>query len=180
MYLRRTRSWYTRSKTTADADRDQLHVYADASFADQADYKSQSGFLVFLNGMLIDSSSVTQKAVALSTMEAEVNAVTHAARASMYLRYGLAELGITQRPTMLHEDNEAAITYLLGRQVTARNRHMGTKTHYIRERPDVDFHIRHCLTAEQLADLCTKTLPAPQHNLLCQKIFTDPDTTTPE
>ena len=57
-----------------NGERQSLHGYSDANFAnyDMPGYRSHSGWVFFLSGGLLSSSSKLQNTVALSTTECEL------------------------------------------------------------------------------------------------------------
>ena len=68
--------------------------YTDADWAqDTLDRKSTSGYVFLLSGGAISWSSKKQTSVALSTMEAEFVALSHATKDTLWLRTLLTDLG---------------------------------------------------------------------------------------
>ena len=113
-------SWETWPKNT-------LYAYADASFADNPDSSSKSGWIILLNGAPVAWRSKNQSTIAKSSMEAEVYSASDCSTEIQFLRSLLFELEIPQKtPTIIHEDNEACITYGESVSVTDKNKHMVT------------------------------------------------------
>lgn len=81
----------------------ELCGWCDADLArDQDTRRSRSGYMLTFNGGTISWGSRLQKAVALSTAEAEFDALTQAVREAVWTRRILAELGISSvNPTTI-------------------------------------------------------------------------------
>ena len=86
----------------------------------------------------------------------------------MWLRRLLTDLGTPPRdPTPLLEDNRSAMKWATDSASWSRTRHMDVYYHKLREWATAKFvTIEHCPTSAQLADLCTKSLPAHTHRRL--------------
>ena len=104
-----------------------------------------------------------QPTVALSTAEAEYMAACAAAQEAKFLRSILLDFGVDQSPTVIHEDNQPAINIAENRLTSQRTKHIDIKYHFIREAIDDGIiKLQYVSTTEQLADILTKILPAPQ------------------
>ena len=80
-----------------------------------------------------------------------------------FLRNALADFEVAQPPTVINEDNQPAINIAENRLTSQRTKHIDIKYHFIREAiVDGIIKLQYIPTAEQLADLLTKILPAPQ------------------
>jgi hypothetical protein len=65
-------------------------------------------------------------------------------------------------PTTMYEDNQACLKMATNKIVSARNKHLELKMHYVRERVDAgDICLEYISTTLQRADLLTKNLPRP-------------------
>lgn len=171
-YFRKTKHWRTRSHNIDESFRDQLICYAGAGYATQGNHHSQSGYVLLLNGMIIDSGSKAQGLCAQSSMEAEVIASCFGARAAAAARNSLNELGLKQKPTQIHEGAEACINYSKTTRITARNRHFGVKEQCVRlQHQSKLVEIVPVNTSDQLADLLTKSLGPTAHQRLCDALF---------
>jgi hypothetical protein len=91
------------------SDNLKLVGYCDASWANNDDYSSISGFAFQFGTSLVSWSSKKQPIIALSSTEAEFVAVTSAAQEALWFKAVLKELGHFQETVILHEDNEACI-----------------------------------------------------------------------
>ena len=86
-------------------------------------FKDDNGF-IFLFGNLLYSSSRSQKAIALSSAEAEIYAATSACCDGVLLEYCLTFVGGTEKVvTTINMDNSAGRAFLLGSGV-GRIRHI--------------------------------------------------------
>ena len=114
-----------------------LYCWCDASFATCDDKRSQSGycFSLGLNNGMFFSRSFKQTPIALSSMEAEHEAVHEAIREIVWLRSILDELGFKQSlPTTIFEDNKSLITVANNSHqvVSDRTRHFSISSQYVK------------------------------------------------
>ena len=141
-----------------------LEAYVDASWADNKDNRrSRFGYAIYFGNALISWRSKLQKCVCLSTAEAEYVGATEVCKEVMYLRLALSEVGYRQdEPTIVHEDNTACISMVKNKIVSARNKHMELKMHFVREQVERKVvQLKKISTQKQRADLLTKNLPRP-------------------
>ena len=118
-------------------------------------------------------SSRQQRTVALSTAEAEINALTDLGRDIVWFRRLLSDLGMPlSNPTPALEDSKSAIKWTDESASWSKTRHIDTSFHKLREwkRSGV-LTIEYCHTAAQLADQLTKSLPTETHRRLANKIL---------
>ena len=69
-----------------------LEAFSDADWASQDHRHSTSGYIFTIDGGAVSWSSKKQPIIALSTMEAEYIAATHAAKEALWLCTFLAEI----------------------------------------------------------------------------------------
>ena len=141
-------------------------AYSDADWgADINDRKSISGYVFIFAGGPIAWSSKKQTTVALSSMEAEYMALTHAAQEATWLRNLFSEIGLTLKgPIEINADNHAAIIHANEIMVLSRSKHIDIRHHFIRSSLQRgDTKLQQCGTKENLADLFTKKLPGASH-----------------
>ena len=157
---------HTRKNQTAiDGSRESSHIlgtYCDADYAgDVGTRKSTGGYGMLLSGGLICWSSKLQPTVALSTAEAETMAGVEAVKQVMYLRLFLQELGCEQHgPSLVYEDNNAAISIAHGKEQSKRSKHYQVKVHFLNEaHQNGVFAYEKVPTKLMLADTFTKALP---------------------
>ena len=139
-----------------------MGTYADADLAgDVGTRKSTSGYAVVLNGGIICWLSKLQSTVALSTAEAETIAGVEAVKQVMHLRLFLSELGQEQcGPSLVYEDNNAAISLAHGKEQSKRSKHYQLKVHFLNDTFTKGvFAFEKVGTKFQLADVFTKALP---------------------
>ena len=91
--------------------RSQLHAYSDSTWAsDPVDRRSVTGYCIFLGTSLIAWKSKKQTAVSRSSAEAELRALSTTTSEIVWLRWLLADLGVScHTPTPLLCDSTAAI-----------------------------------------------------------------------
>jgi Reverse transcriptase (RNA-dependent DNA polymerase) len=114
-----------------------LHVFTDSSFQDCFDTgRSTCGYIVLMQGGVVDCSSVIPEPVALSSAEAEYNGCALACRATAFCRMLALELrGLSPDLPVLIPifiDNAAAQAMSLSPRDTDRTRHIARRWHYVR------------------------------------------------
>jgi hypothetical protein len=158
-------------------------AYADADLAgDISTRRSTSGYVVKLNGGIISWSSKLQPTVALSTAEAETVATVEAVKQIMHLRLLMHELGFTQlNPTVVYEDNQAAIAMAQGTENAKRAKHYQLKVCFLQEMRELGEYVYSKVsTDEQLADTFTKALPRDKFKYLRAQLGVNPSSITAE
>lgn len=149
---------YTRTKDPT------LVAYCDASWADDRDSRrSRYGYLIYYGAALISWKSKLHAALCLSTSEAEYVAATETTKEISWLRLMLKDINLPQaKATTIHEDNQACIKMATNNMVSARNKHLELKMHYVREQiQKKTIALVYTPTNQQLADALTKNLPRP-------------------
>ncbi|CAL8171708.1 unnamed protein product [Prunus armeniaca] len=130
--------------------------------------RSTTGYLIYLGTNSISWCSKKQPTVSRPSMELEYRSLAHACAETTWLSYLLVELGVQLTfLVFLHYDNLSA-TYLAANPVFhARTRHIKLDYHFVREKVALGSH-RVCFipSIDQLADLLTKALHKPRHQLL--------------
>ena len=141
--------------------------YSDASYANNADQTSVSGYIFLMNGAAISWGSKKQNDVALSSTESEYIALAEAAREAIWLRNLLHGLEYTQpQPTKLYGDNSGSLAIANNPQYHKKTKHFDTRNHYIRQRVEKgQIELEFCPTANMTADILTKALPKPKHHI---------------
>ncbi|CAM9249520.1 unnamed protein product [Phaeothamnion confervicola] len=144
--------------TTAAASLE-LVGYIDANLAGCLDSgRSTTGGLFLVAGGVVAFSSRLQQSVARSTMESEYMALFDAAQEAEQLRTLLAHLGLEQTaPTVIHEDNTAALAVTMAAGHTHQSRHI--RIRFARELVAAGvIAVEQVSTADQLADGLTKNV----------------------
>ena len=137
--------------------------YSDSDWAgDLDDRKSTSGYIFMLCGAGISWRSKKQASVALSTAEAEYIALSGAVQEAIWLRQLTLELSSGDVPkgaTVIHEDNQSAISLAKNPQFHGRAKHIDIRHHFVREKVnDGTIELNYCRTDDMVADMLTKGL----------------------
>ena len=134
--------------------------FSDADWAgDRTTRKSTTGFCFTIAGALISWRSQTQRCVALSTAESELEALTTTVKEAAWLSRLSKCLGFNQAPLTIHEDNQAAIVLVKDHKFSERTKHMDVRYFYVREKiSDGTIIVNYVPTKDQLADIFTKPL----------------------
>jgi hypothetical protein len=110
-----------------------LTAFTDAAHAtDLQRRRSVSGFCCMFAGAAVAFKSKLQTIVATSSTEAEFICAVQTGETVKYLRTVLHELGFTPSgPTVIYEDNQAAIAMVNSSKPTPRSRHIDTQPYDI-------------------------------------------------
>ena len=133
-YLRRTKELFL---VYGGAEELVVSGYTDASFQiDKDDSKSQSGFVISLNGGAVSWKSSKQETVADSTTEAEYIAALEAAKEAVWIIKFVFELGVIpscSSPIDLYCDNSGATTQAKELRSHQKSKHILRRYHLIRD-----------------------------------------------
>ena len=135
--------------------------YSDADWAgDVNDRKSTSGYIFQVGGTAVSWKSQKQSCTALSTAEAEYVALSQAAQEAIWLRQLNSDLlSDSCEPTVLYEDNQAAICLSKNPQSHGKSKHIDIRYHFIREQVSKGtIEVKYCPTNDMIADILTKGL----------------------
>lgn len=148
--------------------------FSDADWAgDLDDRKSTSGYVFQIGGTAVSWRSKKQTTVALSTAEADYVALAGATQEAVWMRQLTADLNgePATEPTVVFEDNQAAIAMAKNPQFHGRSKHISIKYHFVRDKVnDGTINISYCPTTEMIADMLTKGLPTGTFNKLRKMI----------
>ncbi|CAL8084538.1 unnamed protein product [Prunus armeniaca] len=147
----------------------ELQAYTDADWAgDPNDRKSTSGYVVFLGRNPISWGAKKQTTVSRSSTEAEYRSLANSACELVWLKQLLQEIHITLRkPPVIWCDNISAIALAHNPVFHSKTRHMEIDVHFVRERVQrKEMQVCHLSSTEQLGDILTKSLAAPQFQYL--------------
>ena len=138
----------------------QLEACVDTDFAGcLTSRKSTSGGMIFLGDHLVRHWSSTQKTIALSSGEAELQGVVKGAAESLAIRSFGWDMGIAIQ-IVIHTDSSAA-KGIVEREGIGRVRHLEVATLWVQERLKAkDFKLKKVSGIENPGDLLTKHLPA--------------------
>ena len=135
--------------------------FGDASYCDCKDTRrSSTGDLHTLGGSIVSWRAQKTKSICLSTAESEYIALTEMCKEQKFLSMLLDEVfNVRELPSILYEDNEAAVYLAKNKHVTARTKHIDIKQHYVRE------HLQNGLgtivgikSEDNFADILTKNV----------------------
>jgi len=137
-----------------------LTAYADTSDADcKFTSKSTGGYMLFIHGAPIAWKSGRLPLVTLSSAESEYVQVTMACQEILYLREVMELLGEPQGPTVIREDNQAAIAICNNPCHRSRTRHIRRRYHFIRQCiADKSIYMSYVQSESNVADMMTKPL----------------------
>ena len=169
-----------------------IDCFVDADFAglwgyenpiDPSVAKSRTGFVICISNCPVIWASKLQTSIALSTMEAECNALSSSMREMMPFRtvvlcvsraMGIAEDVLTTFRSTVHEDNAGCLTLanMEPGRVTPRSKHYAVRTHWFRSHLIPSrIEVTKIDAAVQRADILTKPLGRQQfeaiRKLLC-------------
>ena len=150
---------------TVDMAHLRITVYADSSWADDADTRrSRYGYALYVGKCLVSWRSKLHSCIALSTAEAEYCAATEAAKhikwVASLIRFMLPRSPLP--PALLYEDNAACRAMVTSAQISGRNKHFELNQHFIRELYNQKvFKLVEVSTQKQIADMFTKALARP-------------------
>uniref|UniRef100_A0A2N9J5N3 Integrase catalytic domain-containing protein n=1 Tax=Fagus sylvatica TaxID=28930 RepID=A0A2N9J5N3_FAGSY len=150
-----------------------IEGYTDADWVGSpSDRKSTTGYCTFIGGNLVTWRSKKQSVVARSSAEAEYRAMAHTTCELTWLRTVLQEFGLlTQGPTPLYCDNQAAIHIASNPVFHERTKHIEVDCHFVRSKVESkDIITPFVPSGSQLADIFTKALPKNAIDSICSKL----------
>ena len=129
--------------------------------ADSKHRRSVTGFAYIYAGAAILYKTRFQKAIAMSSTEAEFVAASEAGKMGLYLRSLLADLKLDQNDaTILYEDNMGAYRMASAGQPTPQTRHIDIRTFALLDWVERDLiAVEHISTTINSADILTKSTP---------------------
>lgn len=141
-----------------------LEAYCDASWANDENRKSISGYIIRIFGCIVQYKTQKQTMVALSTAEAEYIALSECCRELIWLRGILADLKIDlsdlSSPVNVFEDNQSTIKIAENRTNYKRTKHVDIKYHHVKDLVSKGLvHLVYVESNKQIADGMTKSLP---------------------
>jgi hypothetical protein len=170
-YVKKTRNWKLRLRATSPSPDIKkpliIEAWCDSNFADKSDPRARShmGWNVSVNGVLIVSKSNRQTFTANSTHEAEVVACHECMEQIMLTAALFKEFGFeVQVPTILHCDNNSAVSTYATEVAEWRTPTLATKYWHSRDHVDSgDIKVVYIDTKSNNADVHTKWLPNQDH-----------------
>jgi hypothetical protein len=162
-----------------------IDCYCDADFAglwgreeptDASCAKSRTGFIIMIGGVPLLWGSKLQTTIALSTMEAETNALCHSMRELLPIREIVKEMAYSMgfKPefdavtySTVFEDNNGTLGLANMPRITPRSKHFAVKLYFFRHHvASGEIRIVRVDTDKQLADTFTKSLSPDQFEAL--------------
>jgi reverse transcriptase-like protein len=166
-YLQKTRTLAI--EYSAEINSQEVFICAsDAAFADDtATRRSTEGYLFKLFGGIIDWHSTKQKTVTTSSTEAELRALTHAAKETLWWKRFFQSIGLDPgHEVSISCDNQQTIGLLTKdtAKLTTKLRHIDIHHHWMRQEVQAKrIQVNWTPTAEMPADGLTKALPRQKH-----------------
>ncbi|XP_044715969.1 reverse transcriptase (RNA-dependent DNA polymerase) domain-containing protein [Hirsutella rhossiliensis] len=155
---------------------DDFEVASDASFADNSsDRKSSQAFAMKLFGGLIGWRANKQDTVTTSTTEAELLALSQAAKESIYVSRLIRELDVKldHSRISIQCDNTQTIRIVTAEVATLRTklRHVDIHNHWLRQEiTNGTLEVKYTPSAEMMADGLTKALQGPKFQAFVNQI----------
>ena len=153
----------------------EIHAWADASFAqDLVKRRSTSGYLFLLAGAPISYCAVMQSLTALSTTEAEMVAISFAARDACHIQDTLQELGFGKHfeRIMIGNDSTGALSLVTNTSYSARTKHLQLRKWFANELiASGRIGVEHVSSTVLPADLFTKACTRIVHRRLVDLII---------
>jgi hypothetical protein len=150
-----------------------LAGFSDASYGNFLDDRTSfSGYIFQFGPCTISWRSRKQSATASSTAEAEYMALAMCAKQQLWLQRGLYELVKRATPSATFADNQAAIDIAHNPRINDRTKHIDIAFHFTRHYVETgELAVLHVPSKDNLADICTKSLPRTTYDHLCAYIF---------
>ncbi|GMJ09050.1 cysteine-rich RLK (RECEPTOR-like protein kinase) 8 [Hibiscus trionum] len=151
----------------------QLSGFVDADYGACPDTRrSVTGFCIFLGNNLVSWKAKKQQIVSLSSCEAEYRAMATAVCELVWLRSLLSSFKIDVPTASLYCDNQSAIHLANNHVFHEYTKHVEVDCHFIRDKVQDGFiKLFHVRSANQLADIFTKTLHPPAFKSLVLKMI---------
>jgi hypothetical protein len=168
-YLKGTKDKGIMYSQPTDTSSSHNHItgYSDASFANNYDRTSVSGYAFVAAKGVITWGSKKQNIVSLSSTEAEYVCLSDAAREANWLRNLYQEMGFPEEEsTLIYGDNQSALAIAENPCYHKRTKHFDIKHHYIRDQVQRGvMKLQYLPTTQMTADIFTKALPRQAHEL---------------
>jgi len=160
---------------SADSDEDVFTCASDAAFVDdKTTIRSTEGYLFKLFGGAVDWHSTKQKAVTTSTTEAELHALTHAAKEAYWWKRFFASIQLDPgHEFSLLCDNQQTVGLVTKdvMKLTTKLRHVDVNNHWLRQEVQAKrLQIHWIPTADMPADGLTKALPRQRHEIFLRQL----------
>ena len=161
---------------------DDTHVvkwWLDASFKVHHDMKEHTGGMLTMGKGATYSRSIGQKLVSRSSTESELIGLYDMMPQILWTRYFLDAQGYGVVDSVVHQDNKSAILLEDNGKMSSskRTRHLNIRYFFVTDRFKAkEITIKHCPSAQMIADFFTKPLQRTQFRTLRSLIMNiDPD-----
>ena len=141
-----------------EREKNTIEIYSDSDWSGSGDMKSTSSSVHVMNGIIIHSTSRSQKCISLSSTEAEWYAASSGVCDAYYLQHIVEFItGGNCNILTLHTDN-SAVRMLSLKFGVGRLRHIRGRMLWLQERmANHELNIRQVPTLQNIADLNTKS-----------------------
>lgn len=148
---------------------------SDASFADNPDRRSTQGHIMQLYGGTIAWRSSKQATVTTSTTEAELLAISAAAREAIFTSrlLGALQVDLVDRAVTIQCDNKQTVRLIINdlEKLNTKLRHVDIHDHWLRqEQRNGNINVSWVPTNQMIADGLTKSLTGQQHEIFLKQI----------
>lgn len=145
-----------------------IEGYSDSSYANAPGKKSIGGYCFKIRGGVFCWSSKKQSIVATSPMEAELIALTNAAKQGMWLKKICDDLNIPYPIIDIYEDNQSTIKFVNGSEFSSRSKHIDVRYYFVRDLIERgEAKVSYIPTSQMTADIFTKGLGKELHLRHC-------------
>ena len=155
----------TRTSTTSSGDNIKLDLFTDSDWAtDKSDRKSISGYVLYVNGMLVSWSSRKQDGVSTSSTESEFISLVEGAKDVLFIVQLLQEFFVVELPINVGIDNQGAQAMAEHNLSNTRSKHIDIKYRFITDWVQKGLlSLRYVSTSDNRADIMTKALRPADH-----------------
>jgi len=154
---------YKRPRLPFSKENPLLSAMCDSSFASEPQSRSRFGWFFNVAGGLVSWDTKVSSRVMTSSTEAECHGLVALGKENIWQRDFQNVLGFFKNfgPTLVFQDNSAAIRLATEYKVHKRSKHFGVEFNSFREYVEKrEMEIVHRSTDELAADMLTKSLPA--------------------
>jgi hypothetical protein len=139
--------------------------YADASYGEEDDRSSRTGYVILFANAAISWQSKRQTVQAISSTEAELYALSEATKEVLWLQHLMESSGVVGPGYMkIYQDNTSAISIAKNPLHPNRVKHMDVRHRFVnREIDKGTIVLEECNTKEMVADILTKPLGITDH-----------------
>eukprot|EP00253_Pinus_taeda_P026892 PITA_26892 len=111
-----------------------IRGFVDVDWARDLDHRrSTSGYVFNLFGGAVSQMSKKQSVVALSTLEVEYMAATHASKEAVWLQILCSSMGLVQGAIRIDCDNQSAIFLAENPAYHSKTKHIDVQYHFVRD-----------------------------------------------